>query len=195
VDLKRLLATAAALLLAGCEIYAVPSPIPCPGERQGVLTFQGVLITPAGCPWASGQYQTSFSFPGSVSYGTDASNEAWICVDAPHAVPRTGTHDGDDLVVAYVTPLTVGNCTCPTDAIRAAGRCTCPPTSPLSSCSCPVILTETIGGHLEQMPGGDHFTGVQVATVDPPPDVDLSAGACDCQVSCSYSYTVDAISL
>lgn len=191
----RFLAAGAALLLAGCEIYAVPAPIPCPGQRQGVFTFQGALIVPAGCPWASNQYQPAFSFPGAISFGTGASDEAWLCVDAPHAVPRTGTHAGDAIDVAYRTPVVVGNCTCPTDAARAAGGCTCPPTSPLASCSCPVELTERVTGNLVRLDGGNRFSGVQSSIVDPPAGVDLSGGACDCQVSCTYAYTLEATSL
>jgi hypothetical protein len=192
VDLKRALATGAVLLLAGCEIYSVPAPIPCPGTRQGVLTFDGALMQPAGCPWASTQIQSTFSYPGSISYAEGSSNEAWLCVDAPHAVPRTGTHTGDYIDVAYRTPLAVGNCTCPTEDARAAGLCTCPPTSPLANCTCPVVLTERTAGILAQQPGGDHFSGTQVDQVDPPEGVVLPANACDCQVQCAYAYTVEA---
>ncbi len=191
----RFLAAGAALLLAGCEIYAVPAPITCPGQRQGVFNFQAGLITPAGCPWASSQYLQSFSFPGAISYATDGTDEAWVCVDAPHAEPRTGTHAGDQIDVAYRTVLSVGNCTCPSDAARAAGGCSCPPTSPLASCTCPVALEEGITGTLTRLAGGNRFSGRQDNTVAPPPGFDLSAGACDCQVTCSYSYTLEATPL
>jgi hypothetical protein len=199
VDLKRTLGAAAALLLAGCEVYAEPSPIPCPGTREGVFQFQGAIIAPAGCTWAASQYQTAFSFPGSISFDEGTSNKAWLCVDVPHAVPREGTHTPvvgmpnlDTIDVKYQTPIGVGNCTCPSEAARDAGRCSCPPTSPLSNCNCPVTLTETITGTLERLVGGSVFSGVQTVVVEPPLTALAPSDLCECQKRCSFQYTVKA---
>ena len=193
MDLKRTLAAAASLLLAGCEIYAEPAPIPCPGTRQGVFQFAGAVNVPVPveCAWAANQYQSTLDFPGSISYGEAPSMAAWLCIDAPHAVPREGDHTPDDhITVAYKTPVGVGNCTCPSEAASFAGGCSCPPTSPLANCNCPVRLTETVTGTMQKLIGGSIFSGFQTVTVEPPEALVGATSVCDCQKECSFDYVL-----
>ncbi len=191
-------AAVAALLLAGCEVYAVPSPIPCPGDRQGVFDFAGEQTpSPDDCFFAQPgnpayQVNNPIAFPGTVNFGPGATDAA-LCITTPHAEPRLGTHSGVDIDVAYVNlTASVGGCTCPTAEAVAAARCLCPPDSPLSGCSCPVFLEERITGSLLPIPGGySGFQGTQVVTVRPPPGA-VPAQPCDCHVTCTYSYALTA---
>ena len=45
--MRLLLAASAIFLLVGCEVYAVPEPIACPGDRQGTFDFAAVQQTPS----------------------------------------------------------------------------------------------------------------------------------------------------
>lgn len=202
MDLTRAIALAATLLLTGCEIYAEPAPISCPGRSQGSFQFQGTIAT-NGCAWASGQYNDTLAFPGSIHFDAAPSQLAWLCVEAPHAVPRAGTYavalpgpppvySIDVRYVAY--GAVVGNCTCPSEQARVAGGCTCPPGS-LTSCSCPVVVTERVTGDMQQLAGGMRFAGTQTVTADPPPSPAPVGAGCDCQTSCSFSYTLSGVPL
>jgi hypothetical protein len=198
MGVRVLAAAAAAVFLCGCEVYAVPSPLPCPGERQGVFDFAGdQVLSPGDCFFAqpgNAAYQVNnpIAFQGSVSFGPGASDAA-VCISVSHAVPRLGTHSGLDLDVANLalTGSVVG-CTCPNQAAVTAGNCVCPSGTPLEGCSCPVFIEERIQGSLLPVPGGySGFEGVQVVTVTPPPGP-LPAQPCDCQVACTYSYALAA---
>jgi hypothetical protein len=202
MGVRLLAASAAALLLCGCEVYAVPSPLPCPGERQGVFDFAGdQVLTPTDCFFAqpgnpSYQVRSSIAFQGSVSFGPGASDAA-VCISAPHAVPRLGTHTGPDLDVEYVNLTgSVGGCTCPSQAAADAGRCiACQATSgpQVTGCSCPVIISERIQGALFPFPGElSGFDGSQKVSVIPPPGLVLPDPPCDCQATCFYAYTLNA---
>ncbi len=201
MGVRRLAASAAAVFICGCEVYAVPSPLPCPGERQGVFDFVGdQILTPDDCFFAQPgndayQVRNPIPFQGSVSFGPGASDAA-VCISAPHAVPRLGTHSGLDLDVEYVNLTgSVGGCTCPDQAAVAAGNCSCPPSSgiPITGCSCPVIISERIQGSLLPIPGGfSGFDGFQRVSVTPPPGLVLPDPPCDCQAACSYAYTLTA---
>ena len=203
--MTRTLAALAALLVCGCEVYAVPDPVPCPGDRQGTFGIAWIqVVSPTDCFFAQpvgsdGQpnpaYQvvSSFEFPGTVNFGPGV-DEAAICITVPHAMPRLGTHSGLDLDVAYTNRTgSVGACTCPTPEAVTAGRCLCPANSPLQNCSCPVVVTERILATLVPVSGGySAFNGQQVVTVEPAAPV--TGTPCDCQVACTYSYTVAATS-
>ena len=191
------LATLGALLLCGCEVYAVPNPIPCPGDAQASLDFaadQVVLAT--DCFFAqpgNPAYQVagSIAFPGVISFMPEG-NGAALCRTAPHAVPNLGTHTGLAIDVASVALLSVGACTCPSAAAVTAGNCLCPPNSPLSNCSCPVAQEQRIQGTLQPVPGGfSGFVGSLIYTVTPPPG-SVPAEICDCHVTCTYSYALAA---
>jgi hypothetical protein len=197
----RALAAAAAVVLCGCEVYAVPSPLPCPGDRQGVFDFAGdQILSPTDCFFAqpgNAAYQVNnpIAFQGTVSFGPGTS-EAAVCISAPHAVPRLGTHSGLDVDVEYVNFTgSVGGCTCPDQAAANAGKCLCPPASgtPITGCSCPVIISERIQGSLLPIPGGfSGFDGSQKVSVSPPPGLVLPTRPCDCQETCFYAYTLAA---
>jgi hypothetical protein len=198
VALRLPVAAAAALLLCGCEVYAVPNPIPCPGERQGTFDFVGdQVVTASDCFFAqpgSPAYQVNnpIAFTALVNFGPGAS-EAAICIQTAHAEPRLGTHAGLDVDVAYVNITgSVAGCTCPTAEAATAGRCLCPPNS-LQGCSCPVVIEERIQGSLLPVPGGfSGFTGTQTVSVSPPPASPLPPQPCDCQVACTYGYDLAA---
>jgi hypothetical protein len=198
MGVRLLAACAAAAFLVGCEVYAVPSPLPCPGERQGIFDFAGdQILSPTDCFFAQPtntayQVKNPIAFQGSVNFGPGATDAA-VCISAPHALPRLGTHSGLDVDVAYVNLTgSVGGCTCPDQAAVTAGSCACPADTPLEGCSCPVFIEERIQGSLVPVPGGySGFDGVQVVTVTPPP-VPLPVQPCNCQVPCTYSYTLAA---
>ena len=197
------IAAAAAVLLAGCEVYAVPSPLPCPGERQGVFDFSATQVLSANdCFFAqpeSPAFQVlgSFVFQATVNFGPAAlPDNAAVCIQTPHAVPREGVHSGlqDPVIDVAYSNLTgsVGACTCPSEAAVTAGRCSCPPDSPLTNCSCPVIIVEQITGTMAGSPGAySGFAGTQTVHVRPLVDP-LPAPACDCLTPCSYSYDLTA---
>ncbi len=205
---RAALALFAALALAGCEVYAVPSPVTCPGDRIGTFNFAGVQVVPldppppAGCFFAdpaSPVYQAKnpINFSGSFYVGAPATpRPAALCIGAPHAEPRIGTlADDGTFTVAYVNLSTsIGGCTCPTAEAVSAGRCVCPPNTPLSGCSCPVFTTETIQGQIQYDSRGfpATFTGTQAVAVAPPPGSPDPSAACDCQVPCSFTYDLSA---
>jgi hypothetical protein len=175
MGVRALAAAAAAVVLCGCEVYAVPSPLPCPGDRQGVFDFAGdQILSPTDCFFAqpgNAAYQVNnpIAFQGTVSFGPGTS-EAAVCISAPHAVPRLGTHSGLDVDVAYVNL-----------------------TGSVGGCSCPVIISERIQGSLLPIPGGfSGFDGSQKVSVSPPPGLVLPARPCDCQETCFYAYTLAA---
>jgi hypothetical protein len=195
--LRLLVAAAAALLLSGCEVYAVPSPLPCPGERQGVFNFVATqVLDPADCvfaqPGPSYQVASQITFPGTISFASDGTAGAAVCKDQPHALPNLGTHADIDLDVASVFLVNVGGCNCPSPEAAAAVRCSCPADSPTTGCLCPVLQEQRITGSLIPVPGGySGFEGLLLFTVSPPPAAD-PAQACDCQAECTYSYDLAA---
>jgi hypothetical protein len=198
VGLRLLAAAAAAVFLSACEVYAVPSPLPCPGESQGVFDFAGEQIpSPDDCffaqPGNPADQVNPLAFQGTVSFGPGAS-EAALCISKPHALPRLGTHSGLAVDVAYVNlTASVGGCTCPSQEAVTAGKCLCSsPSTPLENCSCPVFIEERVQGSLIASAGGySGFQGTQVVNVTPP-DIPLPAEPCDCQVACSFSYALTA---
>jgi len=188
-----------ALLLSGCEIYAVPSPIVCPDVRQGTFDFAGDrVVLPTDCFFAqpgnaANQVDNPIAFTATISF-IPGGNDAALCVGAAHAVPNLGTHTGLTIDVVYVTALNLGGCTCPSAEAATAGKCSCPPSSstPLTGCSCPAVLEQRTQGDLLPIPGGfSGFTGVQKNTVTPPPGP-TPPSVCDCHVACSYSYDLAA---
>jgi hypothetical protein len=202
MGVRLLAASAATLFLCGCEVYAVPSPLPCPGERKGVFDFAGdQVLDPNDCFFAQPgnaayQVNNSIAFQGTVSFGPGAS-EANLCVSRPHAEPRVGTHSGVDIDVTYVNLTgSVGGCTCPDQRAADAGKCiACQATSgpQVTGCSCPVIISERIQGALLPIPGGfSGFDGSQKVSVTPPPGLVLPDPPCNCQATCFYAYTLTA---
>ncbi len=187
-----------ALLLFGCEVYTVPNPPPCPGERKGTFDFAGdQIVTTSDCFFAQPgnpayQVNNPIAFTALVNYGPGA-NEAAICIQAAHAEPRLGTHTGNQVNVAYVSVTgSVAGCTCPTTAAASAGLCLCPPNS-LEGCSCPVVIEERITGAL--LPDDvdpTRFAGTQTVSVKPPPSAALPPEPCNCQVACTYNYDLTA---
>jgi hypothetical protein len=213
-------AAAAALLLSGCEVYAVPDPLPCPGIQQGVFDFSGaqVLDPVNDCYFAQpagGIYQVNnpmSPFQGTISFDATG-NGASLCVGAAHAAINVGIHgvppeapDPLRIDVVYETPLSVAGCTCPsTDAVKASG-CACPTSSPTSNCSCPALLRQnTTGTLIPATRGFSGFSGQMINTVRFPPGLS-PALACDClrstpvgptppAMSCSYTYQITATSV
>ena len=197
------IAAAAAVFLTGCETYAVPGPLPCPGERQGVFDFSATQVPNANdCFFAqpgnpANQVLGSFVFQAAVNFGpAELPDNAAVCIQAAHAVPREGVHTGlqDPLIDVAYSNLTgsVVACTCPSEAAVTAGRCSCPPNDPLTNCSCPVIVVEQITGTLAGSPGAyTGFTGKQTVSVRPLVDP-LPGPVCDCLQVCSYSYDLTA---
>jgi hypothetical protein len=200
VGVRLLLAAAAAVFLTGCEVYAVPDPLPCPGERQGIFDFAGdQILSPSDCFFAQPgnpayQVNNPIAFQGTVNFGPGAS-EAAVCISAPHAAPRLGTRSDLAVDVAYVNFTgSVGGCSCPSQAAADAGKCLCQPgsTTPITGCSCPVIIEERIQGSLIPVAGGfSGFEGSETVSVRPPPGA-VPAQPCDCHVACTYSYTLTA---
>lgn len=195
--MKISLSALGALLLCGCEVYAVPNPIPCPGNAQATLDFAAErVVQPTDCFFAqpgNPAYQVagSIAFPGVISFMPEG-NGAALCKAAPHAVPNLGTHTALAIDVASVATLSVGACTCPSDAAVRDGNCGCPPNSPLSNCSCPVVQEQRIQGTLQSNSGRfSGFDGVLIYTVTPPPGP-VPAEVCDCHVACTYSYALAA---
>jgi len=184
-----------ALLLCGCEVYAVPSPIACPADRQGTFDFAGNRIyLETDCFFAGpgGQANEPISFPGTISF-LPGSNAALLCVDRPHALPNAGTYSGVSIDVASVFPVQVGGCTCASAEAAAAAKCGCPADTPSSNCSCQVLLEQRIQAVLDPIAGGGYsgLTGTLLDTVSPPPGTD-PAQLCNCQQTCTYSYALAA---
>jgi hypothetical protein len=197
VALRLPVAALCALLLLGCEIYAVPNPIVCPDVQQGTFDFAGDrIVLPTDCFFAqpgnaANQVNNPIAFTGTISF-IPGGDEAALCIGAAHAVPNLGTHTGLTIDVVYVTPLNLGGCTCPSAAAVTAGNCVCSPNPPLSNCSCPALLEQRTQGALQPIPGGfSGFTGVQKNTVTPPPGP-TPPDVCDCHATCSYSYKLAA---
>ena len=211
-------AAAAALLLAGCEVYAVPDPYPCPGTPLGVFDFSGTQILEPlpTCYFAqpgSSTYQVNNpmnSFQGTIASEGAA---AALCVGNAHAAISLGTRGGPDkppdplrIDVYYETDLSVAGCTCPSPAAVKASVCTCPTSSPTSNCSCLLHLQQYTTGLLIEAtgrPGYSGFGGSMINTVSVPSFVP-PALACDClrssatgtaALSCSYSYQLTATSV
>jgi len=198
----RVLAVAvAALLLCGCEVYAVPSPISCPGNLQGTFDFVADQIAnPTDCSFTqppgdpASQVVPQILFVGSISFadGTTKPGVAALCKSVPHALPSMGEHANLAIRVEQEFPLTVAGCTCPSAKAAVAARCGCPPDSPSTSCSCPVIQEQVIEGNLIPIPGGySGFNGSLTYYVFPPLDV-APENLCNCQRICSYSYKLAA---
>jgi len=204
---KKALPALAALALAGCEVYAVPSPVDCPGARVGTFDVAGDQVLPldppppAGCFFAdpsSASYQVkqTLFFNGSLYVGGPATTAAALCIGAPHAAPRIGTiADDGTFTVSYVNLTgSIAGCTCPSSEAVTAGRCACPVNSQLTGCSCPAVIQETIRGLLQHDSQGvlTGFAGSQTVDVSPPPGVPSGTPVCDCQVACSFSYSLAA---
>ena len=192
----RLAAALFALLLGGCEVYAVPSPITCPGTLQGTFDFVANQTSVAtDCFFAVPNdpvYQVLFApaFVGTVSFASDGTDRAALCKSAPHALPNSGTHVGPDIDVSSTFGLTIGGCTCPSAAVQAAAGCVCQTDSTTRNCSCPVVLEQRIQGTLHAIPGGyDGFDGTFDNIVTPPPTI---TDRCDCQEPCSFAYALAA---
>jgi hypothetical protein len=210
--LRLVAAAVAAVLLAGCEVYAVPSPLDCPGIRKGTFDFAGDQVPdPGDCYFAQPDgtiYQVNdpIAFQAIIAFA-ETGDGAALCVTAPHAALNVGKHTSDvDIDVNYSTVLSVGGCNCPSvDAANAAG-CQCAPDSPASNCSCPVVLVQNTKGKLEY--AGDictGFTGTMTNTVTfpPAPPGTPPSPLCDCLKStattpstpatkCSYTYALGA---
>jgi len=194
VALRLPTAVVLALLLCGCEVYAVPDPITCPDVRQGTFNFVGNRVyQPSDCFFAQsgGQVNNPISFPGTISF-LPGGNAAALCRGASHALPNVGTYSGLTIDVRLVLTLPVSGCTCPTAEAVTAGKCACPANTPLSGCQCSVDHEQRIQGTLEPIPGGySGFTGTLVNTVIQPPGT-VAADLCNCQQACSYAYDLAA---
>ncbi len=204
-------AAAAALLLSGCEVYAVPEPIECPGIQQGVFDFSGsqILTPPPSCTFAqpgnpSYQVNATIGFQGTINFdpATGLAGYAAICISNAHAVPREGFREtatpggGSWVRVWYESLSSVAGCTCPSEDARRVAGCVCPSNTPLSGCSCPVVVEEEIDGSFfpatKDVPAR-FVDGKQVVTVNPPVSVlPIPPQLCPCQATCSYSYTLTA---
>ncbi len=200
MGVRLLVAAAAAVLLAGCEVYAVPSPVDCPGVPQATFDFvANQVVSPTDCFFAqptnpdgtpNGVYQVSpsFEFPGVVSFA-ETGDGAALCKSVPHAIPNLGTRSGLSIDVASDAALSVGGCTCPTPQDAAASGCLCAPNTP-TTCSCPVGQRQRITGTLTPRPGGfERFDGSILYSVTPPP-LPPGTNPCDCHVACTYSYAL-----
>jgi hypothetical protein len=194
---RRLGAALGALLLCSCEIYAVPSPLTCPGKLQGTFDFAANQDVKANdCFFAQPgnpayQVNNPIAFPGTISFATDGTSPAALCVGYPHAQINIGIHTGPDLTVQYVSPLlSVGACPCPSQNAADAGRCICQPNDPQrQNCSCPVVQTQRFEGTLVKDAQGaiSAFQGNLTYFVDPPRNLPEN-DACLCQLPCKYSY-------
>jgi hypothetical protein len=170
VTTRRLALLVAAVALAGCEVYAVPDPVTCPGTSIGTLDFTGTL-RPSTCAFA-GSANATLVFTGTVAFEPDG--RAWICIGTPHAAPRVGTHAGDAVDVSY----------------RNVG-------STIAECNCSVDVVETITGTLVRGGGGllQGFTGGMTSAVAPTsPDAGTTpdGGLCGCQLPCALEYDLTA---
>jgi hypothetical protein len=195
----RLSAALGALLLCGCQVYAVPDPVTCPDVREGTFNFAGNRVVDPN-------HDCFFSIPGTPYFQvTDplpftatisrvpGGNQAVVCKQVPHAVPIDGTYTGLNVVVWDEWSVSIGGCSCPTPEAATAGNCNCPPNS--TTCSCPAILRQLIDGFLEPSPSGpgySGFAGELVNTVRWPFDGPIPTEVCNCQETCSYSYTLAA---
>ena len=163
--MRSILAAALALALAGCTVYSSPKPVACPGTLVATLRFSSPIDLPGStCAFAGDSNVTKqqVGFTGEIFWdpsGTDAA----ICIPEPHAVPHVGTLTGDQLNVTFVNFGTA-----------------------IPTCSCPVVITETIAGTL-QLQGTEvtGFTGTMIDQVDADPDVSTP---CGCVLPCVISY-------
>jgi hypothetical protein len=210
VGVRPLLAAATAVLLCGCEVYAVPDPPPCPGTRQGIFDWGGTLIVnpPSDCFFAQPgnpafQVNSQIAFQGAVNFGPGA-DEARVCIEQAHAQNRVGTYQPGvlgngtvDIRVSYLGGSgSVGGYTCPSQEAADENKCLCSP-GDLTACSCPVIIAETITGYLTPRDPADpsrgyvSFTGLQIVDVTPPPGPAPSQ-PCTPRADCSYTYDLAA---
>ncbi len=215
--MRALLPAAAVLFLCGCEVYAVPSPPPCPGTRQGIFDWGGQLIVtpPSDCFFAQPgqppfQVNSQIGFPGAINFGPEAI-EARVCVERAHAENRVGTYTSPgvlgngtvDIDVQYPEfpnyefgNGSVGGYTCPTQEAAEQSKCLCPPND-LTACSCPVVIVESIVGTLtprdptDPAKGFVSFKGKQIVTVTPP-SLPVPLQPCTPRVTCSYEYDLTA---
>lgn len=217
--MRLLVAAASALLLCGCEVYAVPDPPPCPGERQGVFDWGATLVVtpPSNCFFAQPaspvfQVKGSFTFQGAVNFGV-GDDKAYVCPSLAHAVPREGIRFPPDPVtgdvqirVSYTNRSgSVGGYTCPSQLVADASQCLCP-SNTLENCSCPVIVTETIDGLLTPVDparpaaGFQGFVGTQAVDVqmiaavpsNPCRYVDPDPSPPTWPDPCAYAYDLEA---
>jgi hypothetical protein len=196
---RRLGAALGALLLCSCEVYAVPSPLTCPGALQGTFDFAADQVVKAtDCFFAQPgnpayQINNPIAFPGTISFATDGTSDAALCVGYPHAQINIGFHTGPDVTVGYLSPLlSVGACPCPSQNAADAGKCICQPNDPqFQNCSCPVNQMQWINGTLVKDAQGvtSTFQGNLTYVVVPPRDLPPS-DVCLCQVGCEYSYAL-----
>jgi hypothetical protein len=196
---RRLAGAWGALLLCGCEVYAVPSPLTCPGELQGTFNFSAQqVVKGTDCFFAQPgnpayQVNNPIAFPGTIAFATDGTTDAALCVGYPHAQINRGSHNGLEVIVQLESPLlNVGACPCPSQNAADAGKCICQPNDPQrQSCSCPVNQVQRFKGFLVKDGQGaiSGFTGDLIYLVVPPADLPPS-DVCLCQVACDYSYAL-----
>jgi hypothetical protein len=207
---RPLLAAAAAVLLCGCEVYAVPSPPACPGVRQGMFDWGGTLIVdpPSTCFFAQPgnpafQVNSQIAFQGAVNFGPGP-NEARVCIEKAHAENRVGERGSwvkgqtsVHLQVEYTSLSgTVGGFTCASQKVADENKCLCPPND-FTACSCPVVIDEVITGDLTLKnpdvleAGFSSFSGLQVVVVSAP-EGPVPSQPCTPRGVCSYAYDLAA---
>ncbi|HVP68723.1 MAG TPA: hypothetical protein VMT17_15830 [Anaeromyxobacteraceae bacterium] len=178
--MRKALLVACALASAGCEVYAVPAALVCPGQRQATFSFRGVQQANA-CSFAS-QASPSVNFVGTLAYATDGGSDACLSQNQPHARLNLGTHTGDSIAVGSVD---VGGA--------------------VSGCSCPVTIAQRIEGDVLRGDGGSYvafdgglFTDVSALSVDGGsasgtcPCGSIVDGGCSCELPCTIPYELSA---
>ena len=179
--MRRALLAACALASAGCEVYAVPAPLVCPGTRVATFSFVGSQL-PNACSFAV-QALPSPAFTGTIAYASDGGVDACLSQDQPHARLNLGTHSGDFLDVASVD--------------LGAG---------LSGCTCPTNIAQRIQGDVLRGDGGSPvsfdgglFTDVSAALPDGGTlqgdcacGTVESDGGCSCSLPCTIPYELSA---
>jgi hypothetical protein len=158
-----------AILLAGCQLYATPPVAACPGSQVGAFSFDLSESSDSSdggasrCPFA---YNATASFNATLVWDPEGSSAA-LCAQKPHAVPHTGTHDGDHLTVSVVDEGGIVS---------------------TSGCSCPVSVVEVIDGVVLRDDGG-LAVGFDGGMLD---QLTLAGGgdggACSCGLPCQIRY-------
>jgi hypothetical protein len=172
----RLVPLAAAALLAGCELYAVPDPFPCQGTKAATLNFSGTL-RPNTCLAEVAQGANTSLFPFTGTLYLEADGGARLCREQPHAVPLVGTHAGDAVDVSH----------------RNEGGL-------IQACTCALEVVETLRGSILRADGGPPtgFDGGLTSAVGPfvpgggSPPTTPDGGVCNCQLPCALEYDVAA---
>ncbi len=186
--MRRLFPILCVLALAGCEIYAVPSALVCPGTKQATFNFVGVLApsTTTACSFAS-QASNPLSFSGTVAY--DADGGACLSRNIPHAVLNLGTHVGDSIDVGTV------------DFGGGLSGCACP-----AGTNVQLVIAQRITGDISRdgtTPttfDGGFLTAVSAANADGSPanlppcacGTVEADGGCTCTIPCALQYDLQA---